>query len=134
MDKVKRLPNDAGVYIMKDKDENVIYVGKAKNLKKRVSQYFLRKQDHIKVRNMVSNVRDFDFFVVNDEVEALALENNLIKKYKPYYNILLKDSKTYAYIKVNLKEDFPRFEISRRLNKNDKYFGPYMAGVSAKER
>ena len=133
MDKVKRLPNDAGVYIMKDKDENVIYVGKAKNLKMRVSQYFLRKQDHIKVRNMVSNVRDFDFFVVNDEVEALALENNLIKKYKPYYNILLKDSKTYAYIKVNLKEDFPRFEISRRLNKNDKYFGPYMAGVSAKE-
>lgn len=133
MDKVKRLPNDAGVYIMKDKDENVIYVGKAKNLKKRVSQYFLRKQDHIKVRNMVSNVRDFDFFVVNDEVEALALENNLIKKYKPYYNILLKDSKTYAYIKVNLKEDYPRFEISRRLNKNDKYFGPYMAGVSAKE-
>lgn len=133
LDKVKRLPNDAGVYIMKDKDENIIYVGKAKNLKKRVSQYFLRKQDHIKVKNMVQNVVDFDFFVVNDEVEALALENNLIKKHKPYYNILLKDSKTYAYIKVNLKEDYPRFEISRRLNKNDKYFGPYMAGVSAKE-
>ena len=133
LDKVKRLPNDAGVYIMKDKDENVIYVGKAKNLKKRVSQYFLRKQEHIKVRNMVKNVADFDFFVVNDEVEALALENNLIKKYKPYYNILLKDSKTYAYIKINMKEDFPHFEISRRLNKNDKYFGPYMAGVSAKE-
>ena len=133
LDKVKRLPTDAGVYIMKDKDENIIYVGKAKNLKNRVSQYFLRKQDHIKVRNMVSNVADFDFFVVNDEVEALALENNLIKKHKPYYNILLKDGKTYAYIKVNLKEDFPRFEISRRLNKNDKYFGPYMAGVSAKE-
>lgn len=133
LDKVKRLPNDAGVYIMKDKDENVIYVGKAKNLKKRVSQYFLRKQDHIKVKNMVSNVVDFDFFVVNDEIEALALENNLIKKYQPYYNILLKDSKTYAYIKINLKEDFPRFEISRKLNKNDKYFGPYMAGVSAKD-
>ena len=133
LDKVKRLPNDAGVYIMKDKDNNVIYVGKAKNLKKRVSQYFLRKQDHLKVKNMVKNVVDFDFFVVNDEVEALALENNLIKKYKPYYNILLKDGKTYAYIKVNLKEDFPRFEISRRLNKNDKYFGPYMAGVSAKD-
>ena len=133
LDKVKRLPNDAGVYIMKDKDENIIYVGKAKNLKKRVSQYFLRKQDHIKVKNMVSNVADFDFFVVNDELEALALENNLIKKHKPYYNILLKDGKTYAYIKVNLKEDYPRFEISRKLNKNDKYFGPYMAGVSAKE-
>ena len=132
-EKIKRLPNDPGVYIMKDKDENVIYVGKAKNLKKRVSQYFLRKQDHIKVQNMVKNVVDFDFFVVNNEVEALALENNLIKKHKPYYNILLKDSKTYAYIKVNLHEDFPRFEISRRLTKNDKYFGPYMAGVSAKD-
>ena len=133
LDKVKRLPNDAGVYVMKDKDENIIYVGKAKNLKKRVSQYFLRKQEHIKVKNMVSNIANFDFFVVNDELEALALENNLIKKHKPYYNILLKDGKTYAYIKVNLKEDYPRFEISRKLNKNDKYFGPYMAGVSAKE-
>ena len=133
LDKVKRLPNDAGVYLMKDKDENIIYVGKAKNLKKRVSQYFLRKQDHIKVQNMVKNVVDFDFFVVNNEVEALALENNLIKKHKPYYNILLKDSKTYAYIKVNMKQDFPRFEISRKLNKNDKYFGPYMAGVTARD-
>ena len=132
-DKVKRLPNEPGVYIMKDKDENIIYVGKAKNLKKRVGQYFLRKQEHIKVKNMVKNVADFDFFIVNNEVEALALENNLIKKHKPYYNILLKDSKTYAYIKVNLKEDFPRFEISRKLNKNDKYFGPYMAGVSARD-
>ncbi len=133
LDKVKRLPNEPGVYIMKDKDENIIYVGKAKNLKKRVSQYFLRKQDHIKVQNMVKNVVDFDFFIVNNEVEALALENNLIKKHKPYYNILLKDSKTYAYIKVNMKQDFPRFEISRKLNKNDKYFGPYMAGVSARD-
>lgn len=133
LDKVKRLPNDPGVYIMKDIDENVIYVGKAKNLKKRVSQYFLRKQEHIKVRNMVSKVHDFDFFVVNDEMEALALENNLIKKHQPYYNILLKDSKTYAYIKVNLKEDYPRFSISRKLNKNDKYFGPYLAGVTARD-
>ena len=132
-DKVKRLPNDPGVYMMKDKDENIIYVGKAKNLKKRVSQYFLHKQDHIKVKKMVENVCDFDFFVVNDEMEALALENNLIKKHKPYYNILLKDSKTYAYIKVNLKEDYPRFEVSRKLNKTNKYFGPYMAGVSARE-
>lgn len=133
LDKIKRLPNEPGVYIMKDSEENVIYVGKAKNLKKRVSQYFLRKQDHIKVQNMVKNVADFDFFIVNNEIEALALENNFIKKYKPYYNILLKDSKTYAYIKINLKEDFPRFEISRKLNKNDKYFGPYMAGVTARD-
>lgn len=132
-DKIKRLPHDPGVYIMKDVDENVIYVGKAKDLKKRVSQYFLRKQEHIKVRNMVSKVADFDFFIVNDELEALALENNLIKKHKPYYNILLKDSKTYAYIKINLKEDYPHFEISRKLNKQFKYFGPFMAGVSAKD-
>jgi len=132
-DKIKRLPNEPGVYIMKDKDENIIYVGKAKNLKKRVSQYFKRKQEHIKVQNMVKNIVDFDFFIVNNEVEALALENNLIKKHKPYYNILLKDSKTYAYIKVNLKQDFPRFEISRKLTKNDKYFGPYMAGVTARD-
>ena len=82
---------------------------------------------------MVSEVADFDFFFVNDEVEALALENTLIKKHKPYYNILLKDSKTYAYIKINLKEDYPHFEISRKLNKNDKYFGPFMAGVTAKD-
>ncbi|MCQ2564381.1 MAG: excinuclease ABC subunit UvrC [Clostridia bacterium] len=132
-DKIKRLPSSPGVYIMKDADENVIYVGKAINLKKRVSQYFLRKQEHVKVRNMVQNVADFDFYVVNDEIEALALENNLIKKHQPFYNILLKDSKTYAYIKVNLKQDFPRFEISRKLNKTDKYFGPYMAGVGAKD-
>ena len=132
-DKIKRLPHDPGVYIMKDVDENVIYVGKAKALKQRVSQYFLRKQEHIKVRNMVSKVADFDFFIVNDELEALALENNLIKKHKPYYNILLKDSKTYAYIKINLKEDYPHFEISRKLNKQFKYFGPFMAGVSAKD-
>ena len=133
LDKVKRLPNNAGVYMMKDKDNNVIYVGKAKNLKKRVSQYFLRRQDHVKVKNMVNSVVDFDFFVVNNEVEALALENNLIKKYQPYYNILLKDSKTYAYIKINLKEDFPRFEISRRLVKGHRYFGPFMAGVTARD-
>lgn len=132
-DKIKRLPSTPGVYIMKDADENVIYVGKAINLKKRVGQYFLRRQEHVKVRNMVSNVADFDFYVVNDELEALALENNLIKKHQPFYNILLKDSKTYAYIKINLKQDFPRFEISRKLNKTDKYFGPYMAGVGAKD-
>lgn len=132
-EKVMRLPNNAGVYVMKDKDENVIYVGKAKNLKKRVGQYFLRKQTHNKVQNMVAKVADFDFYIVNDEIEALALENNLIKKHKPYYNILLKDGKTYAYIKINMKEDFPRFEISRKLNKTHKYFGPFMAGVSAKD-
>lgn len=130
-EKIKRLPTNPGVYIMKDKDNNVIYVGKAKNLKKRVSQYFLRKQDILKVRNMVANIVDFDFFVVATELDALALENNLIKKYQPYYNILLKDGKNYAYIKINLKEEFPHFQITRKVNSHDRYFGPYFAGLSA---
>lgn len=132
-DKIKNLPNNPGVYLMKDKENNVIYVGKAKNLKKRVSQYFLRKQEILKVRKMVENIVDFDFFVVGSEYDALALENNLIKKYQPYYNILLKDGKAYAYIKVNLKEDYPHFQITRKVNTKDRYFGPYFAGASAQD-
>ena len=114
-EKIKNLPTNPGVYLMKDKYNNVIYVGKAKNLKKRASQYFLRKQDIPKVQAMVSNVVDFDFFVVATEYDALALESNLIKKYQPYYNILLKDGKAFAYIKVNLREDFPKFEVTRKI-------------------
>ena len=132
-EKIKTLPNNPGVYLMKDKYNNVIYVGKAKNLKKRVSQYFLRKQTIIKVQNMVKDVVDFDYFIVATEYDALALESNLIKKYQPFYNILLKDGKAFAYIKVNLKDDFPRFEITRKINSKDKFFGPYFAGISAKD-
>ena len=132
-EKIKNLPTNPGVYLMKDKYNNVIYVGKAKNLKKRVAQYFLRKQEIPKVQAMVNNVVDFDFFVVATEYDALALESNLIKKYQPYYNILLKDGKAFAYIKVNLKEDFPKFEITRKINNKDKFFGPYFAGTSAKD-
>ena len=132
-EKIKNLPTNPGVYLMKDKYGNIIYVGKAKNLKKRVSQYFLRKQDTPKVQAMVSNVVDFDFFIVATEYDALALESNLIKKYQPYYNILLKDGKAFAYIKVNLREDFPKFEVTRKINTKDKFFGPYFAGVSAKD-
>ncbi len=132
-EKIKNLPTNPGVYLMKDKYNNVIYVGKAKNLKKRVSQYFLRKQDIPKVQAMVGNVVDFDFFVVATEYDALALESNLIKKYQPYYNILLKDGKAFAYIKVNLHEDFPKFEVTRKINSKDKFFGPYFAGMSAND-
>ena len=82
---------------------------------------------------MVSNVADFDFFVVATEYDALALESNLIKKYQPYYNILLKDGKAFAYIKVNMREDFPKFEVTRKINSKDKFFGPYFAGIGAKE-
>lgn len=130
-EKIKNLPTNPGVYLMKDKYNNVIYVGKAKNLRKRVSQYFLRKQTILKVQNMVKDVADFDFFVVATEYDALALESNLIKKYQPFYNILLKDGKAFAYIKVNLHEDFPKFEVTRKINNKDKFFGPYFAGISA---
>ncbi len=132
-EKIKNLPTNPGVYLMKDKYNNVIYVGKAKNLKKRVSQYFLRKQTIVKVQNMVSNVVDFDFFIVASEYDALALESNLIKKYQPFYNILLKDGKAFAYIKVDLSKPFPNFEITRKITNKGKYFGPYFAGVSAKD-
>lgn len=131
--KIETLPHQPGVYVMKNAQGSVIYIGKAKDLQKRVSQYFLRKQTIQKVANMVQNVTDFDYFVVFNEYDALALESNLIKKYQPFYNILLKDNKNYAYIKINLKQDFPHFEVSRKLDKNSLFFGPYFAGIGAKD-
>ena len=130
-EKLKLLPNNAGVYVMLDKNGQVIYVGKAKVLKNRVRQYFFKSNKPEKVSAMVNNVADFYYYITPSEIDALSLENNLIKKYKPRYNILLKDDKTYPYLKINLKEKYPKFKIVRRL-KNDgaKYFGPYMAGIS----
>lgn len=133
-DKLKMLPTDPGVYIMKDNGGHVIYVGKAKNLKNRVRQYFFNTVKTEKVMAMVSHIKDFDYIIVNSEIDALSLENNLIKKYKPKYNILLKDDKTYPYIKVNLKEKFPYFYITRKIKKDGgKYFGPFMGGINAQE-
>lgn len=133
-DKLKMLPTDPGVYIMKDDGGHVIYVGKAKNLKNRVRQYFFNTFKTEKVMAMVSHIKDFDYIIVNSEIDALSLENNLIKKYKPKYNILLKDDKTYPYIKVNLKEKFPYFYITRKIKKDGgKYFGPFMGGINAQE-
>ena len=130
-EKLLSLPQQSGCYIMKDKSGNVIYVGKAKNLKRRVNSYFNRTQKNIKTENLVKNISDFDYIVTKTEYDCLILENNLIKKYKPHYNILLKDDKNFPYIFVNLKDDFPIFEVTRKLNKkNVKYFGPYFAGVS----
>ncbi len=129
--KVAELPQNSGVYIMKNADGEVIYVGKAKNLKNRVSQYFQHSRNHtVKVTSMVKNIADFYYIVVPNEAEALALENNLIKKYQPYYNILLKDGKSYPYIRIDLKQDFPRLDIVRKIKRDGaKYFGPYFAGV-----
>ncbi len=132
--KISLLPKEPGVYVMLDKDNVVIYVGKAKNLKNRVTSYFRNGFKTEKVAAMVMNIVDFYYILTPSEGDALSLENTLIKKYKPKYNILLKDDKSYPYIKVNLKEAFPTFTISRKF-KNDgaKYYGPYMLGVSASE-
>ena len=129
--KIKELPTNSGVYIMENHNGEVIYVGKAINLKNRVSQYFQENKNHtVKVKAMVSNIADFRYIITKNEYEALALENNLIKRYQPYYNILLKDSKSYPYIKLDTKEPFPHFTITRKLKKDGaKYFGPYFAGV-----
>ena len=129
---LKTLPASPGVYIMKDKFGNVIYVGKAVSLKNRVRQYFQSSKNHSdKVRSMVKNIFSFEYIMTDSELEALILECNLIKKYKPKYNILLRDDKTYPYIKVTVNEDYPRVLNVRRILKDKaKYFGPY-SNVSA---
>ena len=128
-EKLNLLPDNPGVYIMLDKDGVVIYVGKARVLKNRVRQYFHSTIKSEKVAAMVEHIADFYYIITQTEIDALALENNLIKKYKPKYNILLKDDKTYPYIKVHTKEEFPRVSITRRIKKDGKYFGPFMGGV-----
>lgn len=133
-EKLKLLPDKPGVYIMLDKDKNVIYVGKARILKNRVRQYFHNSPKPEKVAKMVSNIADFNYIIAGSEIDALALENNLIKKYKPKYNILLKDDKTYPYIKLELKQDFPAFSVTRKIKRDGaKYFGPFMGGISCSE-
>ncbi len=133
-EKLRLLPDNPGVYIMLDKDGVVIYVGKARVLKNRVRQYFHTSAKSEKVAAMVENIADFYYIITQTEIDALALENNLIKKYKPKYNILLKDDKTYPYIKVHTKEDFPKVSITRKIKKKDgKYFGPFMGGVRCGE-
>lgn len=132
-EKLKLLPDSPGVYIMLDKQGTVIYVGKARVLKNRVRQYFHSTLKTDKVQAMVDCIADFSYIVTPSEVDALALENNLIKKYKPKYNILLKDDKTYPYIKVHTREAFPRLSITRRVRKDGKYFGPFMGGIRCKD-
>lgn len=132
-EKIKHLPENPGVYVMLDSDGQIIYVGKAKNLKNRVRQYFQNSVKAEKVMAMVRSIADFYYIIVPTEIDALSLENNLIKKHKPRYNILLKDDKTYPYLRVDLKEDFPTFKVVRRIKKDGaKYFGPFMGGVNVK--
>jgi len=126
-EELKKLPEKPGVYIMKDRKGNVIYVGKAVVLKNRVRQYFQSSVNQSpKTQVLVSNIAEFEYIVTDNELEALILECNLIKKYRPRYNILLKDDKTYPYIKVTMNEEYPRILITRRLEKDGaRYFGPY---------
>ena len=129
-EELKKLPNKPGVYLMKDENEIIIYIGKSVNLKSRVRQYFTEsaKAVNIKTRYLSSNIKSFEYIVTETEVEALILENNLIKKNRPKYNILLKDDKTYPYIKIT-NEEYPKIIKTRKvLNDGAKYFGPYTSG------
>lgn len=130
--KLKNLPSDPGVYIMKDVNGNILYVGKAKVLKNRVRQYFHASTNKTeKVLAMLSHVDTFDYIITASEADALSLENTLIKKHTPPYNILLKDDKQYPYIKVDLTADFPKFMHTRKLSRDKyKYFGPITQGGS----
>ena len=127
-EEIKKLPLAPGVYLMRNKNKDVIYVGKAKILKNRVTQYFRQNSNHTpKVLAMVSQIASFEYIITDSEREALALECNLIKKYRPKYNILLKDDKQYPYIKVSINEAYPKVSMVRRTaDDGAKYFGPYM--------
>ncbi len=131
---LKKLPSKPGVYIMHDKDDNIIYVGKAVSLKNRVRQYFRKNNKTTRIEKMVSLIDHFEYIIVDNEAEALILECNLIKKNKPKFNVLLKDDKTYPYIKITLNEEYPTIYTTRKiLNDGAKYFGPYANPGSAKE-
>ena len=132
---LKNLPDKPGVYLMKNSLGEVIYVGKAKILKNRVKSYFQNSKNHSEeVRVMVKNISEFEYIVTDSEMEALILECNLIKKYSPKYNILLKDDKFYPFIKITIKDDYPRVFVTRNFAKDgSKYFGPYTNGAAVYE-
>ena len=133
-EELKKLPGKPGVYIMRDKNDTIIYVGKAISLKNRVRSYFRKTNKTERIKKMVSLIDHFEYIVVDNEAEALILECNLIKKNRPKFNVLLKDDKTYPYIKIDVKSDFPGVYITRRvINDGSKYFGPYANPGAAKE-
>ncbi|MDR3239462.1 MAG: excinuclease ABC subunit UvrC, partial [Clostridiales bacterium] len=126
-EELKKLPKKPGVYLMKDENGKILYVGKAVNLSNRVRQYFQASASHsVKVRSMAPRIREFEYVVTDNEVEALILECNFIKKHSPKYNVMLKDDKTYPYVKLTVQEPFPRVLLVHRYEKDKaKYFGPY---------
>lgn len=126
-EQLKTVPEQPGIYIMKDGSGNILYIGKSKSLKKRVSSYFQNFNRHpLRIQTMVANVREFEYILTDTEMEALILESNLIKRHKPRFNVLLKDDKAYPYIKVTVQEDYPRVLKTRQVYKDKaRYFGPY---------
>ena len=133
-EKLKTLPDNPGVYLMKNSNGKIIYVGKAVVLKNRVRQYFRKTEKTARIEKMVSLIHDFEYIITDTEDEALILECTLIKKYKPKFNVLLKDDKTYPYIKVGEKNGRPLIQLTRNLVKDgSKYYGPYPSVWSAKE-
>ena len=133
-EQLKMLPDKPGVYIMRDVENRIIYVGKAVNLKNRVRSYFRKTEKTERIKRMVSLIDHFEYIVVDNEAEALILECNLIKKNRPKFNVLLKDDKTYPYIKIDVKSDYPNVIITRKVvNDGSKYFGPYANPGAAKE-
>ena len=132
--KISMLPESPGCYLMKDAEGTIIYVGKAVNLKNRVRSYFRDTAHTPKVAAMISHIADFDVLLCDTNLEALCLECNLIKLHKPYYNILLKDDKHYPYLRVDLKEPFPRLTLARKMEKDGaKYFGPYIGATAVRQ-
>lgn len=134
-EELKKLPAKPGVYIMRDKHDTIIYVGKAISLKNRVRQYFQSSRNLMpKIVTMVSKIDHFEYIITDSEVEALVLESNLIKEHMPRYNTMLKDDKNYPYIKVTVQEAYPRVMMARQLKKDKaKYFGPYTSGLAVKD-
>ena len=133
-EKIKMLPDSPGCYLMKDEEGTIIYVGKAVNLKNRVRSYFRDTEHTPKVAAMISHISDFDILLCETNLEALILECNLIKLHQPYYNILLKDDKHYPYLRINLKDPFPRLELCRRMTRDGaKYFGPYIGANAVRQ-
>ena len=134
-EELKKLPSQPGVYIMHDKRDEIIYVGKAISLKNRVRQYFQSSRNKTaKIEQMVSRIARFEYIITDSELEALVLECNLIKEHRPRYNTMLKDDKTYPYIKVTVYEDYPRILFSRDMKKDkSKYFGPYTSAGAVKD-
>ena len=134
-EELKKLPDHPGVYIMHDKADAIIYIGKAKSLTKRVHQYFQKSHDEgIKKRQMVEHIDHFEYIITDSELEALVLECNLIKEHTPKYNTMLRDDKTYPYIKVTIGEDYPRVLFSRDMKKDkSRYFGPYTSVTAVRD-